>query len=90
MITDIFTSRYTILIFKDIEKILEENNIYILQDYNYLNRKGEGRFMITARTINDYNKGINIISKMIGEYIRNQKLIKKYNPKAPPPLNIII
>lgn len=92
MLTGTFFSRYTEHIFSNIECELKRKKVTIIKDPVYLNNKGQYRFLITASCPKAYKDAHNTISEMIGNYLRekNQKLIKKTNPKAPPPLNIII
>jgi len=92
MLTGTFRSRYTAYIFTDVEKKLKDCNVIIIKDPVYLNNKGESRFLMSAKSTQAYKDAREIIASMIGEYLRNQnkKLMMNRNPKAPPPLNIII
>lgn len=90
MIVKTFRSRYTIHIFEEIKNTLKKEDIHITKDPYYLNNAGEGRFMISANTIQEYNTAIQTVSNMIGHYLNKDKKLIHKNNKAPPPLNIIL
>lgn len=94
MITNTFKSHYLNFIFNDVEKRLKQNKACLIQDPVYLNQDGEYRFMITCNSMNDYRNCYNIISEMIGDYVRSMNHTQKLNinsdRKRPPPLNIIL
>lgn len=89
MLVNTFLSRYTNHIFEDVKQELKKKNVILMKDPYYLNKKGEGRFMISADTHQNYQVAIQIIGDMIGQYLnKDKKLITRKN--APKPLNIIL
>lgn len=93
MITKTIKSHYICYLFHEIEKQLSVDNVTLLKDPYYMNKSGQGRFMIAAPSVELYNKSMNKISTMISDYIhskKSQKLIGKKKANAPQPLNIII
>ena len=90
-ITNTFTSMYLHNIFEEIDAEMRKMNVYVFKDPSYYNKRGECRFMITTQTRTIYNESVRYISDKIRDYLYtvHPKKLKR-NPKAPPPLNIII
>lgn len=94
MLSGTFRSRYAIYILSNINEALEKQHVSIIKDPEYLNKKGEYRFLMMAESIKAYKDAQDTIALMIGNYLQNQnqkqKLMKNTKPNIPPPLNIII
>ena len=91
MITKTFRSRYVIPIFDEIQLELEKMDVLLIKDPYYLNKKGEGLFMISVNTIQEYNTAMQFISDIItNRLINDKKITCKKRTHNIRPLNIIL
>ena len=77
MLSGTFRSRYTIYILSNIKEALKRQNVSIIKDPEYLNKKGEYRFLMTANSVKAYKDAQDTIARMIGDYLQNQNQNQK-------------